>query len=394
MISGMKSAPYLLSSLLLLWSLSPAHAQSRPWTTQIASFSMQDEADGKVSELKAQGVAAYWIKSKVPGAGVRYRVRIGRFASRSAAQAQGEQLRKRGLAPDYFAAEYEAPPKAAAAQATPPVKAETRPAEIAAAVRPRIATTSAPVTVSKPVTVTPPVKKPASALPAPAKTPALVATKTPTPAPVKTPAPVATKTPPPAPTKAPVRSPEVVGNPKNSKGLVKPVNPVPPGFLTFEDSAVGYSFDYPNYWIGTAWTDAEKVSQNVDGGASFKSKDDAAFLNVIWNKLSGANDPQKYDNTLLVDTIIKSMGAGSDTQTLNERSRRVENEAGQIKIYIDLNALFRDPSSSTTLNFLGKALITRCQQGILLVVVFYSQDAPPVAATNADRIIRSVRPPG
>lgn len=88
------------------------------------------------------------------------------------------------------------------------------------------------------------------------------------------------------------------------------------------------------------------------------------------------------------------MGSGTETKTLNEISRRVENESGQIRTYLDLNALFHDPATSTTLNFLGKAVITRCQRGILLVVVFYSQDAPPAAATNAERIIRSVRAPG
>ncbi len=375
MVSGMKSARYLLSGLLLLWSFAPAFAQGRPWTTQIASFSTQSEADNKVSELKAQGLDAYRIKSNVPGAGVRYRVRIGRFANRAAAQANGEQLRNRGISPDYFVAEYEAPPRVAVAKTTPPVKAET---QIAATVpvRPRIIATPtpAPVKISEQVALTPPNNRSASALP--------VANKMPTPAPVKTPAP------------APTRSPEIAGNPKNSKGLVKSVTATPPGFQTFEDSTVGYSFDYPTYWIGAVWTDSEKVSQNVDGGASFKSKEDAAFLNVIWNKLPGANDPQKYDNTLLVDTIVKSMGSGTDTQTLNELSRRIENDTGQIRTYVEMNAIFRDPTSTTTLNFLGKAVISRCQQGILLIVVFYSQDAPPAAATNAERIIRSVRPPG
>ncbi|HZS08843.1 MAG TPA: SPOR domain-containing protein [Blastocatellia bacterium] len=358
----MRHARFLLSGILLLLSLSPAFAQSS-WTTQIASFSTQAEADSKVSGLKAQGLDAYWIKSNVPGAGVRYRVRVGRFPTRAAAQAKGEQLRKQGIAQDFFATSYETPPKPAATEPMTPARTETQTAAATAPVRPRAVTaptpTPTPATINQHIAIAPPNKGAASATAA--------STSLTMPGKAKL-----------------TRTPE----------LTKPVKAVNPGFAIFEDGSVGYAFEHPSYWTGAAWGDAEKVSQNVDGGASFKSREDAAFLNVIWNKLPGANDPQKYDNTLLVDTIVRSMGSGTETKTLNEISRRVENESGQIRTYLDLNALFHDPATSTTLNFLGKAVITRCQRGILLVVVFYSQDAPPAAATNAERIIRSVRAPG
>lgn len=357
---SLKSARYLLP-LFILFLVSPVAAQKRPWTTQLAALTGQPEAENKVSELKSQGLDAYWIKSNVPGAGVRYRVRVGRYASRAAAQASGQQLRQRGIVQEFFVAEYEAPPKPVTSHPAPAMTAETQPALPS---RPRVTATPAPppATVSQTVKITPP--QITRAMP------------TPTPAALKT------------------SVKEVAGNSGLNAGKVtaagKPANP---GFQTFKDGSVGYSFEHPPYWSGTAWSDAEKLSQNVDGGASFKSREDAAFLNVIWNKLPGASDPNKYDNTLLVDTIIKSMGSGADTQNLNELARRVEQESGSIKTFLDLNALFRDPASSSAWNFLGKAVIMRTQQGILLVVVFYSQDAPPVAATNADRIIRSVRAP-
>ncbi|HWQ34999.1 MAG TPA: SPOR domain-containing protein [Blastocatellia bacterium] len=338
--------------------LAPALAQ-RPFTTQLASFTSQPEAEELVSQLKARGLDAYWIKSNVPGSGIRYRVRVGRYASRTAAQANGEKLRQQGVAQEFFVTEYEAPPKPAVLQ--PPTTPAAVTAENTASSRPRVSATPTPTpvpaAVSQRVVINPPATKKGGS------TGDLTAA-------------------------APPDKPLKVGNPAAPAGARRPVNP---GFLIFQDPAIGYSFEHPSYWTGAAWSEAEKQAQNVDGGASFKSREDAAFLNVIWNRLPGANDPNKYDNTLLVDTIVKSMGSGTDTQTLNELSRRVENEGGQIRTWLDLNALFRDPQTATTLNFLGKAVITRSQQGILLVVVFYSQDAPQSATLNAERIIRSVR---
>jgi hypothetical protein len=349
----MNTARFILCASLWLFPFSSAFAQ-RPFTTQIAALSSQAEAETKVEELKFQGFEGYWIKSTVPGAGVRYRVRVGRFSTRAAAQACGEKLRKQGLAQDYFVTEYEAPPKAAAPKAAPTTAPAPPPVENEAALRPRI-TAPAAATVSQRVAINPPVTKPGT----------------------------------------PVTPPTKADPGKGGKAtaLTRASKPVNPGFVIFSDPAVGYSLEHPNYWSGAVWGEAEKSGQNVDAGASFKSREDAAFLNVIWNKLPGASDPKKYDNKPLVDMIVKSMGSGEDTQSLNELSRRVEDEGSQIRTYLELNALFRDPNSATPLNFLGKAVIARCQQGILLVVVFYSQDAPTIAGVNADRIVRSVRPP-
>lgn len=360
----------LCGSLWLL--LSVTVSAQRPFTTQIAALSSQNEAEEKVRELKSQGLDAYWIKSNVPGAGVRYRIRIGRFSTRAAAQSQGEKLRRSGLIENYFIAEYEAPPRAAQPPAQPDTRTAASNAAATPASRPRL---------SEPAVV--PTLKPT-----PKPTPATISERV-TPTVLKndeaTSGPAASE---PVPATSP-GSTIKAGKP----AITKPGKPVNPGFLSFQDPAIGYSFEHPASWSGAAWSDAERMAQNVDGGASFKSLEDNAFLNVIWNRLPGANDPKKYDNTLLVDTIVKSMGSGADTQTLNELSRQVEAEDGQIRTRLDLNALFRNPQTAAPLNFLGKAIITRCPQGILLVVVFYSQDAPPAAAINAERMIRSVRAP-
>lgn len=367
----MKRARIILcGSLWLLLSLTVS--AQRPFTTQIAALSSQPEAEEKVRELKSQGLDAYWIKSNVPGVGVRYRIRIGRFATRAAAQSQGEKLRRSGLIESFFIAEYEAPPKAAQPSVPPVTRTPAVAAQSGPASRPRLSESAviptpkptpkpAPATISEQVAMSPAELKndelpggPAASEPVPATLPGNS---------VKAGKPAATK----------------------------PGKPVNPGFLRFQDPAIGYSFEHPASWSGAAWSEAERMAQNVDGGAVFQSQEDNAFLNVIWNRLPGANDPKKYENTRLVDTIVKSMSAGADT--LNELSREVEDEDGQIRTRLELNALFRNPQTAAPLNFLGKAVITRCQQGILLVVVFYSQDARAEAALNAERLIRSVRAP-
>lgn len=354
---SMKFRSILPIIFLLLLMLTSVFAQ-RPWTTQVASFSSQSEAEQAVSRLLTKGIEAYLVKSNIPGKGIFYRVRVGRFASRSAAQAKGEKLKQQGTVESFFVTQYETPLSPPPRENTKP---EAAPVTPAGGGRPRIATSDAPATVKQKAALNPSAARPEASDHGPEMTPSAPA--------------------------APASQPATLNKSE------KPVRPFNPGFLLFEDKEVGYSFEHPGYWTGAAWSETERMSQNVDGGASFKSKEDAAFMNVIWNKLPGANDPKKYDNSLLVDTIIRSMGSGVDTQTLNELSRQIETEGNQIRTYLDMNALFRDPGTATTLNFLGKAVITRCREGILLVVVFHSQDAPAAAAANAERIIRSVRAP-
>jgi hypothetical protein len=57
--------------------------------------------------LRSSNVDAYYLKATVPGKGELYRVRAGRFATRSQARELGEKLRRAGLIRDHFVARYE-----------------------------------------------------------------------------------------------------------------------------------------------------------------------------------------------------------------------------------------------------------------------------------------------
>jgi hypothetical protein len=297
-------APALLPGILLL-ALSPALAEQRIWTTQIAAPQNQQDAEKRVTQLLAQGLDAYWIRTDVPGVGIRYRVRIGRFASKAAAQENGERLRSQGVTREFFIAEY-LPPTEATVTATP----------------------AAPATETKTAT---------------------------------------------------------------ARAATTPDDGV---FRTFRDKAIGYSFAHPGQWRGAAWSDAQSLAQNADAGASFASKRDHASLRAVWTRLPDANDPRKYDTNPLVDDVLKSLAPATSVQRLRELSRATETEGNDFKTYVDLDMLVRDPSTAGMLSFLCKAVIARCQQGVLLLAVFYPADASASVAASADRILRSVHPPG
>lgn len=162
------------------------------------------------------------------------------------------------------------------------------------------------------------------------------------------------------------------------------------GFVTFSDSEYGFSFDHPKYWEGGRFLPNELDAQKIDAGARFKSYQDAAFLNVIWNNVDKANSPDN-DNDLIVDVILKSMSASEGTQQLTETSRKVVNENGNIKTLLGLQAVFRTKAQQDPLDFLGRAVIIRSSKGILLAVAFYSKQAQPQVAQIAEQIIASTR---
>jgi hypothetical protein len=93
-----------------------ATAQVTTFTVQVAAFQSQESAEILVSGLRARKLDAYWVKADVPGQGVRYRVRLGKFVSSSQAQAYGRKLRQSGLLDAYLVLAYD-----------PPSKIETRP---------------------------------------------------------------------------------------------------------------------------------------------------------------------------------------------------------------------------------------------------------------------------
>jgi DedD protein len=64
---------------------------------QVDSFGSRDNAVRQQSQLKARGITAYIFDTGGPG--VRYRVRVGPFADRAAADVMSARLRKEGFRP-------------------------------------------------------------------------------------------------------------------------------------------------------------------------------------------------------------------------------------------------------------------------------------------------------
>ena len=344
---------FLLAFVLILFGL--AGAQGAGYTVQFAAAPTRDEAEEKVQELKAKNVIAYIVKGTVPGKGVFYRVRAGIFSNQNDAKKYGATLQQRGVVSEYFIAVYEKPAE-----------------ETAAAVASKAANS---------VKGTPKTKEPASNnLPGnnpPAGNPSPAASVTVTGSPI-----------------IPATNPAL--NSANNAGsnptlASVPVAP-PSGFLKYQDPKTGFSFDYPNYWMGQPLTDKEASDQRMSAGAMFTSQKDAAFLTAVWNDLDKANNPTN-ENDMIIDVILRSMSSSDGTTKLEETARRVESRNGLIKTYLDLKAAFQTQGQSAPLDFLGKAVIVRARRGIMLVVTFYSKDAPPNAEVAADMIIASVRPP-
>jgi hypothetical protein len=320
-----------MAVVLILFGL--AGAQGSGYAVQFGAFSVKEEAEDKVRDLKAKDVAAYIVKSSIPGKGVFYRVRAGFFTNQNQAKKFGASLQERGLVSEYFITAYEKPnePTAfgAVSKAQPPPKTN-QPAPN----NPPVVTNSAPNLAS-----------------------------------------------------IPGSRPPVAGVPATPPTAAAP----PIGFLRYQDPKIGYSFDYPNYWMGQPLTDKEASEQRMSAGAVFTSQRDAAFLYTVWNELDKANNPAN-ENDLIVEVILRSMSSGNGTK-LEETARRVEARNGQIKTYLDFKAAFQTQGQSAPLDFLGKAVIVRASRGIMLVVTFYSKDSPPNAEIAADMIIASVRPP-
>jgi hypothetical protein len=357
----MKFTHRAIFSLIFVLSLVGwAGAQGVKYTVQLEAAPTKEAAEQKIRQLKAKDVEAYIVKSFVPGKGTFYRVRAGLFPNQNEARRFGADLQRRGVVPEFFIATYEKPTEDVAVN-TAPVKPAPAPAPKEQPVKP-------------PAPVTPPVKETPANSQVSANN-ASTAPSNPATSPVNTPEPKATTSSVPAPTttvSAPASSPSA-------------------GFVRFQDQKVGYSFEYPNYWKGQPLNAKEASDQRMNGGALFQSSEDAAFLNAIWNELDKANNPSN-DNDLIVEVILKSMQSGEGTQ-LQEVARKVQTENGLIKTYLDLKANFQAQGQPAPLDFLGKAVIVRATKGILLVVAFYSKDAPANTAGIADKIIASVRAP-
>lgn len=314
-----------------------AAAQAGTYTVQLEAAQTQAEADEKVAKLKTKGVEAYILKSQVPGKGTFYRVRVGMFPNATEARKFGASLKQQKLVPDFFIAPFERAKEEAA---------------------------SASKNTPKPV---PPVSTPP-----PGGTPAA---------------------------KEPVK-PAVKSEPPVTPATKEAAAPAaaPPGttvsFARFQDSQSGFSFEYPSYWSGNSLSTDDAKAQRINAGALFKSPEDSAFLNAIWNELDKANSPTN-DNDLVVDVILKSMKSGDGTQTMEEVGRKVieDKEKAQFKTILDLRATFQTQGQEAPLEFLGKAVIIRASKGILLVATFYSKNSPANVGSVAEKIIASVQAP-
>lgn len=80
---------------------------SDPFTLQVAAYLRLEYAKKFVTELKAQGLDAYW-STAVSGDKKWYQVRISHFATKQAALELGESLKNRGLIDDFYVANYNA----------------------------------------------------------------------------------------------------------------------------------------------------------------------------------------------------------------------------------------------------------------------------------------------
>jgi hypothetical protein len=399
----------LFSVSILVLIAGAAFAQGRQFVVQLEALSNQEAALRRVSELRSGGVDAYLVRSEVPGKGVLYRVRVGRFQTSAEARRRGQELQSRSLAESFFVTTWE-PPVDNLAGNKPAASPVNNIASSPVTRKPTID----PPSVDSPITerpvnassgnsgsgnsssgttaANPPVSSSSSS---PAE-PVVSTVSKPTPA--EKPAPTRVATSPRAPQSMPpaTASPVAISKSVASNSVPEETTasnvPVVRSFVRFADRAIGYSLDRPENWEGGPLDQKETGEQNINAGALFRSPSDGAFLNVIWNPLDQANSAD-HDNDLIIELILRSMSSGEGTKQMKETSRRVVTENGQIKTYLDLRAQFESPGRSSMLDFSGKAIVVRGNKGILLVVTFFSNSSPADLPVLADRIMASITLP-
>ena len=72
----------------------PSEAENAPWTVQAGSFSQDDNAEGLAEKLRKLGYPAY-VSRFNDGKRIHYRVRVGGFPSRDAAQERADEIRRK-----------------------------------------------------------------------------------------------------------------------------------------------------------------------------------------------------------------------------------------------------------------------------------------------------------
>lgn len=76
----------------------PASDAGGKFTVQVGSFSVESQANERISALRAAGFDARSTAVQIPGRGTWYRVQVGRFREREDASKTAAQLREKGAA--------------------------------------------------------------------------------------------------------------------------------------------------------------------------------------------------------------------------------------------------------------------------------------------------------
>lgn len=367
----LKKALVVKLFLMLLLTLSGTASAQSLYTVQIESVPSLDQARVKIQSLRSQGLDIYVVKSVIEGKGTFYRLRTGTFTNQNEARKYAGDLKRQGIIPDFYIAQYEAPTPLSVLMAD--VQPPRSNARQSGEERPRTLNNSS--VESSGAKGTGAIRD---------NTPAQISEP-----PVRS-TPIASAPPPQRPL-ANVEESRV--NSGESSLSLSSIN-----FVKFEDTVLGYSFDRPLTWTGGALDVSKTKDQQPTGGALFKSYENVAFIHVIWNNFDKANSPDN-NNDLVVELILKSMGTSEETKELKETSRRVVQESGLIKTFLELKAVFKaDAKPGETqigppLDFFGKAIIIRAPKGILVVSTFYTKDSPGFVTSIADRVMASARAP-
>jgi CHAT domain-containing protein/Tfp pilus assembly protein PilF len=86
-----------------------ASVQTMTYTVQLEATPALATAQETVKRLRAQGMDAYIVKSRVKGKGTFFRVRAGNFLTQTEAKKYGVDMLEKGIADEFFVARYEPP---------------------------------------------------------------------------------------------------------------------------------------------------------------------------------------------------------------------------------------------------------------------------------------------
>jgi CHAT domain-containing protein/tetratricopeptide (TPR) repeat protein len=142
-----QESPPAEADLLRVVSEGTTGLASTTYTVQLEAIPVRETAREKAKQLKAQGVNAYIVKSKVNGKGTFFRLRVGNFPTQAQAQKYGADLQGKGVVGEFFVARYESPQADLTESSPTTARAQARPADFT-----RV---NAPSAISQPLTDSP-----------------------------------------------------------------------------------------------------------------------------------------------------------------------------------------------------------------------------------------------